>query len=100
MARPASLAEAAAALRRRTISPLELVDAYQKRIEQAADLRAFITPPGEQARREARRAQQRLARGEAGALLGVPIAIKVPFPTGWLRATAGSGGLCGWVPAP
>jgi len=99
MARPASLAEAAAALRRRTISPLELVDAYQKRIEQAADLRAFITPPGEQARREARRAQQRLARGETGALLGVPIAIKDLFATRGLRTTAGSRLLRDWVPS-
>ena len=99
MARAASLAEAAAALRRRAISPLELVDAYQKRIEQAADLRAFITPPGEQARREARRAQQRLARGEAGALLGVPIAIKDLFATRGLRTTAGSRLLRDWVPS-
>src|SRR5438094_1745886 len=99
MAQPASLAEAAAALRRRAISPLELVDAYQKRIEQAADLRAFITPPGEQARREAQRAQQRLARGEAGALLGVPIAIKDLFATRGLRTTAGSRILRDWVPS-
>src|SRR5947207_5947575 len=99
MARPASLAETAAALRRRAISPLELVDAYHKRIEETADLRAFITPPGEQARREARRAQQRLARGEAGALLGVPIAIKDLFATRGLRTTAGSRLLRDWVPS-
>src|SRR5437762_13741235 len=97
MARPASLAEAAAALRRRAISPLELVDAYQKRIEQAADLRAFITPPGEQARREAQRAQQRLARGEAGALLGVPNAIQGLFATRGLWTTAGSRPPREWV---
>src|SRR5437763_10398743 len=99
MARPASLAEAAAALRRRAISPLELVDAYQKRIEQAADLRAFITPPGEPARREARGAQQRLSRGEPGALLGVPIAVKDLFATRGLRTTAGSRILTEWVPS-
>src|SRR5213083_2650208 len=99
MTRPASLAETAAALRRRAISPLELVDAYHKRIEEAADLRAFITPPGEQARREARRAQQRLARGEAGTLLGVPIAIKDLFATRGLRTTAGSRLLRDWVPS-
>src|SRR5207247_9923757 len=109
MTRPASLAEAAAALRRRAISPLELVDAYHKRIEETADLRAFITPPGEQARREARRAQQRLARGEAGARAGGPRASKGPFATRGLRATAGGrvvrgrvpcggGSLVGWGP--
>ena len=95
----APLAAVAAALRQRTISPLELVDAYQERIEPAADLRAFITPPGDQARPDAKRAQQRLARREAGALLGVPIAIKDLFATRGLRTTAGSRILRDWVPS-
>src|SRR5437667_7680234 len=95
----APLAAVVAALRRRAISPLELVDAYQERIESAADLRAFITPPGDQARPDAKRAQQRLARREAGALLGVPIAIKDLFATRGLRTTAGSRILRDWVPS-
>ena len=95
----APLAAVAAALRQRTISPLELVDAYQERIEAAAELRAFITPPGDQARPDAKRAQQRLARREAGALLGVPIAIKDLFATRGLRTTAGSRILRDWVPS-
>src|SRR2546427_9929872 len=86
----APLAQLATALRRRTISPLELLDAYQQRIERSADLRAFITPPGERARRAAQRAQQQLARGESGALLGVPIAVKDLFATRGLRTTAGA----------
>src|SRR5438094_9168102 len=94
----APLAAVAAALRRRTISPLELVDAYQERIEPAADLRAFITPPGDQARPDAKRAQQQLARRQAGALLGVPIAVKDLFATRGLRTTAGSRILRDWVP--
>ena len=95
----APLAAVAAALRRRAISPLELVDAYQERIESAADLRAFITPPGDRARPDAKRAQQRLARREPGALLGVPIAIKDLFATRGLRTTAGSRILRDWVPS-
>src|SRR5436309_1495254 len=95
----APLAAVAAALRQRTISPLELVDAYQERIEAAADLRALLTPPGDQARPDAKRAQQRLARREAGALLGVPIAIKDLFATRGLRTTAGSRILRDWVPS-
>src|SRR2546426_8410867 len=95
----APLAEVATALRRRTISPLELLDAYQQRIERSADLRAFITPPGERARGAARRAQQQLARGDAGALLGVPIAVKDLFATRGLRTTAGSRILRDWVPS-
>src|SRR3989441_12596625 len=94
----APLAQVATALRRRTISPLELLDAYQERIERSADLRAFITPPGEQARRAARRAQQQLGRGEGGALLGGPIAGKDLFATRGLRTTAGAPRLPGWVP--
>jgi len=86
----APMAEIARSLRRRTVSPLELVDAYSRRIEEAGGLHAFITPPGERARREARRAEGRLARGEPGALLGVPIAVKDLFATRGVRTTAGS----------
>src|SRR5438094_3264452 len=93
----APLAQVAAALRRRTVSPLELLEAYQRRIGPAAELRAFITPPGERARREAQRAQQQLARRQAGALLGVPIAVKDLFATRGLRTTAGSRILRDWV---
>jgi aspartyl-tRNA(Asn)/glutamyl-tRNA(Gln) amidotransferase subunit A len=62
-------------------------------------LRAFITIPDERARREAQRAEQRLSRGEAGALLGVPIAVKDLFATRALRTTAGSRILRDWVPS-
>ena len=95
----APLAQVAAALRRGTVSPLELLEAYQQRIGPAAELRAFITPPGERARREAQRAQQQLARRQAGALLGVPIAVKDLFATRGLRTTAGSRILRDWVPS-
>jgi aspartyl-tRNA(Asn)/glutamyl-tRNA(Gln) amidotransferase subunit A len=86
----APLVEIARSLRQRKVSPLELVDAYARRIEQASGLRAFITLPGERARQEARRAERRLSRGEAGALLGVPIAVKDLFATRGIRTTAGS----------
>src|SRR2546430_15516821 len=92
----APLAQVAAALRRRTVSPLELLEAYQRRIGPAAELRAFITPPGERARREAQRAQQQLARRQAGALLGGPIAVKDLFATRGPRTTAGSRLPRGW----
>ena len=63
----APMAEIARSLRRRTVSPLELVDAYSQRIEEASGLHAFITPPGERARQEARRAERRLRRAAAPA---------------------------------
>jgi len=94
----APLVEIARALRQRKVSPLELVDAYSGRIERASGLHAFITLPGERARQEARRAGRRLARGESGPLLGVPIAVKDLFATRGVRTTAGSRILKDWVP--
>jgi aspartyl-tRNA(Asn)/glutamyl-tRNA(Gln) amidotransferase subunit A len=84
------MSEVARALRRRSASPTELFDAYRQRAEEMRDLRAFITLPDERTRREAQRAQQRLARQEPGALLGVPIAIKDLFDTRGVRTTEGS----------
>jgi aspartyl-tRNA(Asn)/glutamyl-tRNA(Gln) amidotransferase subunit A len=88
----------AGALRARTLSPVELVDAYLARIETGRDLRGFITEPGATARRQAQRAADRLARRETGALLGVPIALKDLFNTRGVRTTVGSRILRDWVP--
>jgi aspartyl-tRNA(Asn)/glutamyl-tRNA(Gln) amidotransferase subunit A len=95
----ASLVQIARSLRRRQVSPVELVDLYNRRIEAAAGLRAYITLPDERARREAQRAERRLSRGETGALLGVPIAVKDLFATRALRTTVGSRILRDWVPS-
>src|SRR5438876_2716712 len=86
----APLVRVAGALRRRQVSPVELVDAYLRRVAETEGLRAFITVPEERARREARQAERRLSRGGAGELLGVPIAVKDLFATQGLRTTAGS----------
>jgi len=80
------------------VSPVELVDAYLGRIEEAHRLRAFITVTGDAARRQARAAERQLRRGEAGPLLGVPVAIKDVFATRGVRTTAGSRILAHWVP--
>lgn len=95
----APLHEIARSLRRRQVSPVELVDAFSRRIEAARGLNAFITLPDERTRREAQRAERRLSRGEPGALLGVPIAVKDLFATRGLRTTAGSRILRDWVPS-
>jgi aspartyl-tRNA(Asn)/glutamyl-tRNA(Gln) amidotransferase subunit A len=87
------------AFQRRRIAPLELVELYQRRIEAGARLKAFITSPGAEARREARRAGERLRAGDAGRLLGVPIAIKDLFATRRLRTTGGSRILRDWLPS-
>jgi aspartyl-tRNA(Asn)/glutamyl-tRNA(Gln) amidotransferase subunit A len=95
----APLVQIASSLRRRQVSPVELVDAYARRIAATAGLRAYITPPDERARREAQRAERRLSRGETGPLLGVPIAVKDLFATRALRTTVGSRILRDWVPS-
>ncbi len=95
----APLREIAQSLRRRRVSPVELVEAFSRRIEAARGLNAFITLPDERTRREAQRAERRLSRGEPGALLGVPIAVKDLFATRGLRTTAGSRILRDWVPS-
>jgi aspartyl-tRNA(Asn)/glutamyl-tRNA(Gln) amidotransferase subunit A len=95
----ASLVALVRALRRRTLSPVDLVDAYLARVAETRKLGAFITEPGSPARREARRARDQLARGNPGVLLGVPIAVKDLYSTRRVRTTAGSRILREWVPA-
>jgi amidase len=83
-----SLVEMAAQIRERKISPVEAVSAHLRRIEQVnPDINAFIVMMADQAMVEARRAEERLMKGEAeGSLFGVPLTIKdsldvAGFPT-------------------
>ena len=94
----ASLVEIRDALRRRRVSSIELADLYRERQRQNARLKAFISPPDDKTRRDARRIEQRLMDREDSPLLGVPIAIKDLFATRSLRTTAGSRILRDWVP--
>src|SRR5712691_4918325 len=65
----------------------------------ASSLHRRRLSPVERARQEAQRAERRLSRGESGALLGVPIAVKDLFATRALRTTVGSRILRNWVPS-
>jgi aspartyl-tRNA(Asn)/glutamyl-tRNA(Gln) amidotransferase subunit A len=67
-------------------------------IEAARPLNAFITEAGEQALRMADASDQRIAKGEAGALEGLPLAIKDLFCTKGTRTTAASKILGNFVP--
>ncbi len=77
-------------LRDKTFSAEELASAHLDAIEQARPLNAFVLETPEQALSMARASDARIARGEAGALEGVPLGIKDLFCTEGVRTTAGS----------
>ena len=91
-----SLRALVARLERGEASALELADDCLARIA-ASDLNAFIDVQPERTREQARAADARRARGERGALLGVPLAHKDIFVTRGWRSTAGSKMLADYV---
>ncbi len=86
-----SVARASKAIQQREISPLELTDAYLRRIERLNPrINAYITVTAERARTDARRATEELAAGRSrGPLHGVPIALKDLYETAGIRTTGG-----------
>ncbi len=85
-----TLAEARDALRARTISATELTQAHVEAVAKARALNAFLLETPERALADAARSDDRLARGEAGPLEGIPLGIKDLFCTAGVRTTAGS----------
>jgi amidase len=73
----AGAARIAELVRAKEISPRELVETYLERISRIdPKLNAYRVVLGDQARADAKRAEERLAAGDEAPLLGVPIAIK------------------------
>lgn len=93
-----SLAGLRDALRDKKLSSREVTDTYLDRIENADALNAFITKTHEKARAMADASDTRLAKGEGGALEGVPLGIKDLFCTEETLTTAGSHILDGFKP--
>ncbi len=95
-----SLTAAADRIRRRELSPVELVQATVDRIDAyGKTLNAYIAWYPEQAVQQARKAEDALARGRpVGPLHGVPIAVKDLFFTAGLPTTAGARVLADFVP--
>jgi len=91
-----TLAEAAEAVRRRRVSPLELTEACLARIAAAnPKLNAFITLTADLAREQARA----LAAGPwRGPLHGIPVAVKDLFDTAGVRTTAASAVFANRIP--
>jgi amidase len=73
----AGAARIAELVRAKEVSPSELVELYLERISRIdPELNSYRVVLGEQARADAKRAEERLAAGEEAPLLGVPVAIK------------------------
>ncbi|MBI3782511.1 MAG: Asp-tRNA(Asn)/Glu-tRNA(Gln) amidotransferase subunit GatA [Deltaproteobacteria bacterium] len=86
-----SISEANDLLSRRKVSSVELTTAALQRIRNSDDrLRCFLTVTDDLALAQARRADERLARGETGSLLGIPLGIKDVILTKGVRTTAAS----------
>jgi aspartyl-tRNA(Asn)/glutamyl-tRNA(Gln) amidotransferase subunit A len=85
-----TLARLSGELRAKKVSAVELSRLFLDRIASAKSLNAFITVDEEKTLAQAKAADERIARGEAAALTGIPIAHKDLFcAEGW-RTTCGS----------
>jgi aspartyl-tRNA(Asn)/glutamyl-tRNA(Gln) amidotransferase subunit A len=93
-----TLAQARDALRKKEFSATELADAHLDGMAKARALNAFVLETPERARDMARASDARLAKGEAGPLEGLPLAIKDLFCTTNTRTTACSHILDNFVP--
>jgi aspartyl-tRNA(Asn)/glutamyl-tRNA(Gln) amidotransferase subunit A len=94
-----TIAEARAKLGKREISATELTDAYLSAIDAAnPQFNAYITVTHDKARAMAKASDDRLAKGEAGKLEGIPLGIKDLFATEGVHTQACSHVLDGFKP--
>jgi Asp-tRNA(Asn)/Glu-tRNA(Gln) amidotransferase A subunit family amidase len=87
-----SASELVVAIKRKHVSPVELVDAVLARIDKTKVLNAYVTLDADGARRAARSAERLLTRRSAtlGPLHGVPFSVKDLIITRALRTTFGT----------
>ncbi|WP_232535283.1 amidase family protein [Nocardia terpenica] len=87
-----TLGAAAAAIRSRQLSPVELADSVLERIEKVEPhLRAYVTVTAERARQAARAAENDIAAGRYhGALHGIPMGLKDLIDVAGLATSASS----------
>src|SRR5260221_759036 len=93
-----TLAGLARVLAKKEAAALEVAEAHLKKLDEHGALNACITETPDKARAMAKASDTRRARGEAGLLEGVPLAIKDLFCTEGVQTTAGSHILEGFVP--
>jgi aspartyl-tRNA(Asn)/glutamyl-tRNA(Gln) amidotransferase subunit A len=93
-----TLADARAGLQARKFSAVELADAHSAAIEKARALNAYALATPERALAMAKASDARIAKGDAGPLEGIPLAVKDMFCTEGVRTTACSHILDNFVP--
>jgi aspartyl-tRNA(Asn)/glutamyl-tRNA(Gln) amidotransferase subunit A len=93
-----TLADARDGLAKKSFSAAELAEAHLAAIEKARTLNAYVLETPERAAEMAKAADSRIAKGEAGPLEGIPLAVKDMFCTEGVRTTACSRILGNFVP--
>ncbi len=94
-----TLAEARDALANKSLSAVELTGAFVSAVEKARDLNAYVLETPDKALAMAKASDDRIAKGAAGPLEGIPLGIKDLYATEGVRTTAGSNILRNFVPA-
>jgi len=94
------LSEVSSLIRDRKVSPVELVDAALRRVDELNPvLNAYITVLATDGRRNAEIAEREIAAGRyRGPLHGVPVSVKDIYWTRGIRTTAGSRVLAQFIP--
>ncbi|MGB8315235.1 MAG: Asp-tRNA(Asn)/Glu-tRNA(Gln) amidotransferase subunit GatA [Aestuariivirga sp.] len=93
-----TIAQAREGLRKKEFSAVELTEAYISAVEKARILNAYIVETPEMARIMAKASDARLAKGEGGALEGIPLGIKDLYATKGVHTQACSHVLDGFKP--
>ena len=93
-----TLADARDGLRKKSFSAAELTAAHVAAVEKARALNAYVLETPEHAAEMAKASDARIAKGEAGPLEGIPLAVKDMFCTAGVRTTACSHILDNFVP--
>ena len=93
-----TIASAREGLRKKEFSALELTEAYIAAVEKARILNAYIAETPDKAREMAKASDAKLAKGEGGALEGIPLGIKDLYATKGVHTQACSHVLDGFKP--
>ena len=93
-----TLADARDGLKQKKFSAAELADAHLAAMEKARSLNSYVLETPERAAAMAKAADAKLAKGDAGPLEGIPLAIKDMFCTEGVRTSACSRILENFVP--